>query len=325
MKIKPLIIDKWQIEVILAWLLLFIVILLIFPSGFRGDVGPDSHTYRVMYEQAADEKDLLYFQDEYGFEPAASAIFSVANRLGISYEGLQLGGAFFSLFGLFCVFLKVKPINFVVFTCLYLCFCYYQLQWSVIRNNMAFWIFAATYAIFKRTSISGFASFIFHYSFFLAVFRVRLIYVILGSVCAPFLLYFYVIKYSGLSSELSYSFFFGGWGRLAYHILLALAFMYILGLLRLTRDGIVGRGSEAIFFTVFFFIGMMFPLGWRLVAVATPFLLFVDFKFISICRLIAFFLLSVVTFAQKSYSFTMVESLTAEYPVTRFLYEFYSF
>jgi len=282
-----------------------------------------------MYEQAEMNLSYLHFSGAYGFEPASSIFMAAIKRLGFSYEGLQLILSILSVFALLVIFLKVKPINFVIFTLMYLCFAYYQFQWSVIRNNMAFWTFSVSYVLFQRVNISALASSIFHYSFALSFLRVRAAYFAFGGVCVLFLLLWYILKYRTLSHNLLYSFFFGGWGRLLYHLFLALLFLKLLGFLNLNLSCMSGlscklkREPIIMLFVAIFFVGMLFPLGWRLVAVAIPFLLLVDFSFMSMRRFIMYFLFSVIIFFQKSYSFFVSESLSHDYPVISFLRDFY--
>jgi hypothetical protein len=323
LKSNSFVIRKNQLAIVLAWLMLIVVLLWILPSGFRGDVGPDSHTYRVIYEQGASDSGYFYFSEKYGFEPGFSAFIVALKKVNVSYEGLQLIVSIFSMLSVLFVFKKVKPINFVIFILLYFCFIYYQLQWSVIRNNMAFWLFCVSLTFFRNLNFSALISSVFHYSFFITFFRFRLIYFVLGAIPILFLIYFYIEKYSALNSELLYSFFWGGWFRLAYHLFLALTLLYLLCFSRLSIKYIRIHEPAVVFFIFVFSVGMLFPLGWRLVAVAIPFLLLVDFKFITIRRLIAFVIVSILVFIQKSYYFTMAEIESGDYPVVKFLYDFY--
>ncbi|MGP4846106.1 EpsG family protein [Marinobacter sp. 1Y8] len=323
LKGNSFLIRKSQLAIVLAWLMLIVVLLWILPSGFRGDVGPDSHTYRVIYEQGASDSGYLYFSKKYGFEPGFSVFIVAVKKIGVSYEGLQLIVAVFSMLSVLFVFKKVKPVNFVVFVFLYLCFVYYQLQWSVIRNSVAFWLFCVSLMFFRNLNFSSLISSFFHYSFFLTFFRFRLVYFIVGAIPVSVLMYFYVEKYSSLSLELLYSFFLGGWSRLAYHFFLTLTLLYLLCFSRLSIKYIREHEPAVAFFILVFSAGMLFPLGWRLVAVAIPFLLLVDFKFITIRRFMLFFLMSIIIFIQKSYYFTMAELGSGDYPVLNFLYDFY--
>jgi len=314
---------------IFSWLILAATILLILPSGFRGDIGPDSETYRIMYDQAEVSQGYLYFSDQYGFEPASSSIMMLMKRSSASYEDVQFAIAFFSIVCLLLVFFNSSSINFIIFSLIYLTFCYYQLQWSVIRNCLAFWIFSAAYVFFRKTVIAGVASGLFHYSFFISLFRIKIFYLLLGMGGFPFLLFYYVSKYGAIEDvDMLLSIFWGGWGRFTYHLVVGIILLFLMGLwgVKFKKNIFVAhsrREEHKLTFILLFFSGMLFPLGWRFIAVSIPFILGLNFQSLSLRRV--FILISFLgfLFIQKSYSFAVTEISKGMDPVIFFIRDFY--
>lgn len=322
-EVSRFVITKSKLSSILSWLLFLISVLMIYPSGFRGDVGSDSSIYRIIYESAGSEESYFFFMTNYGFEPASSAVMSVFKKLGAHYEGVQFFVMLFSLLSMSVVFFRTNPVNFLVFIALYLCFGYYQLQWSVIRHCLAFWLLCLLLIFFGRAFLAGILSSLFHYSFLVSLLRIKIFWLFLLAPLFLGVLNFYVEKYKVLDYFLLYEFFWGGWPRLVYHLLV---FFIIMGLLGFFDRGVWRRLENdrfAIVFVILFFLGLMFPLGWRLVVIALPFLLSVNFGTIGIRRLTVFVIFSFVLFLQKSYSYTVSELSAGDYSVLAFLKDFY--
>jgi hypothetical protein len=318
-----MIINKGNITNFLAWLLFFILIFLVLPSGFRGDVGPDSYTYRIIYNSIQASIFDTGLWNVYGFEPGSILVFSSFKGFGFSYEALQLALSLYSCIVVCCIFARVKSINFLIFSLFYLCFSYYQIQWSVIRNLLAFWTFCFMFVFWSRGWISAFIAGSFHYSFLTALFKPRLKYFAFGAVFLFLLLYFYIKKYSGLDYNFLYEFFWGGWARFLYHLSLIVLILWLLGFLSLRRHIKNDYDIHEKIFIFLFVFGMLFPLGWRLVAVATPFLLFFDFDRLKLKKIILLTVLMFFLFLQKSYSFYVAEYNRADITVFEFLVDFY--
>jgi hypothetical protein len=307
---------KQRFAKLMSVVLFLLAVCLIVPSGFRGDVGPDSATYRVIYDSInVDIKKDLFNK----FEPGFSFVMFASKLVGFDYADFQILVTLLSLVSLLFVFRKTSSVNFVLFICLYFDFVYFQLQWSVIRNCIAFWIFSVLIVFFKNSKLPGLCASLFHFSFLLSLTNIRLRNFLMLILLFFALFGYYYWKYSFLNTDLLLSFFWGGPFRLFYHLGLLVVFLYFLGFFRHRLLTYIKQDPKISLFLVLFIAGFTFPLGWRLIAIAIPLLLLVDFSHLSIKKLIGFCAFSLLVFVQKTSSFTLNEIATGDYPVLFFL------
>ncbi|WP_425317285.1 EpsG family protein [Stutzerimonas chloritidismutans] len=298
----------------LSLMLLFCCFVLILFSAFRGDVGSDSVTYRQFYEaikpgEYLEDFFLLKLNLHYRFEPFFLLFFDLFSLVEADFFVVQYAVAFVSLFGLLLFFFKARTVNFIIFSLLYLSFIQWQLQWSVMRQCLAFWIITYGVTLFRRNPFLFFAPG-FHYSAILAVFiKFPRCFVFLIPVGIFFIIGM-VARYSQLNTDAFSSYFFGGWLRFLFGMFGFSMMAYLLRFDKLIHGSSGSSGSalsalpalSALLFSASLFITLIFPLGWRLLAVTLPFVIFIDFSGIGKRRLFLFYLFCFILIVYKGIS-----------------------
>lgn len=290
----------------------FSIVLLVFCSflialsAYRGDVGSDSAIYRQFYEQLIPGEylgEIFSFESitDYRFEPLFLYVLDAFSLAGFSFELIQISVAGFSGLALWIFYVKCPPRTFIVFSLLYLAFIYWQLQWSVIRQCLAFWTLVAGVAISRSSFVPFMLASGFHVSALLAA-LMRFPRIILFLAPAGLLLVVGVFtRYAELPADLLYAFFFGGSQRFLLGVAVFFVLAYCLRLWTVRFPSLLGRIPFFVFIAALF-VSLVVPLGWRLLAVTLPLVIYSNFEDISDRRLVMFVCFSLALFAYKTVS-----------------------
>lgn len=310
---------------ILALLLFLICVVMIVPSGFRGDVGPDSRIYRIIFDNVVESGSA-----DYGVA-SRDILFRLLliqfERLKWSYESFQFFGMAFSLFVLALAYLKSESRSFVVFASFYLAFIYYQAQWSTIRFMYAFWALSFIFLMSKKVSSGFLVSSLFHASFILGFFvswlrKIPAALSLLLGACVGLVMYLTVyLKHYGATSLID-EYVFGGPVRFLIHLLYLIIILKILSPIAYRRLLFSRSKAPVLIFMTMLPLGLMMPIGWRVLAIFTPLLLIADLRYVRLQRAILCVFLLIFIFIQKTVSFHLREG--GEETVFIFIINFYA-
>ena len=311
------------LDKLVAIVLLSVCIALIFPSGFRGEMGADTITYRGNYEATTSEDPFLHFFSIYNYEPGTSVFLMSLKKIGLNTDEALGFLMFFSMSCLIYIFFKAIYINFIVFSLLYLDFLYYQLQWSTLRNLLGFWIFSVLLVNSRNTIFTAFAASSFHYSFLVGLIKPYAHLNLISLSFSIFIVYYFIDKYSSLSYEILYEFFWGGWVRFIYNIFSAGLILFLMGFLNSKMIPKIKEQPQLLLFGITFLLASVFPLGWRVMAVFIPFLLISDLQYIPKRNLYFLTIFCCILFLLKSISFTQNQLVYGEESIVGYLLEYY--
>lgn len=282
-----------SIKKIVAFSLFIFSSFLILISGFRVNHGADTETYRNFYQYIG-SKNSENFLDDNIFEYGFVFLVFLFNLLTIEFDSFLIIVALFSFISMFVTYINVKTSTFIIFCLLYLSFIYWQLQWSVLRQAISFWVLVLSFIFFKKRIILALMSSTFHISsiFSLLIYKKYKFFLIPSLFAILISVSYFFIKYLALDLEV-FKIFFGDSNRWLIGLLIYIT-LYLLIYKRWNFNG-------AKIISIAVAIAVIIPIGWRVLAVILPVLLLNNNRDINFRLPMHAFLLFII-FLMKSYS-----------------------